>query len=460
MDIKKLNDIMNTIIKKTFIFIVYAVAVFMIAYLVFYALDANYSPVKTEAAVMKTAEKSISTKVFVVRDEEYLSSTASGTIVPLVEDGQRVAEGQNIGAVFSSDDAAEKYVEYIKINEELARFEGISQAEKLNIRDITTYNGETDEEFLKLVTAISNGDYSSADSYAYKVRDRETSKQISLGHDVDTSTVLSSLRTEAQSMSVGEPSYLQADNTGYYINLTDGYEKTLNYTDVDDLNVSQIKNALTSKPNTQKISNVGKLVNNFNWYVVAVVDRNDTTDLAVGKTVKVRFLDSSSEDIKATVAAINSDSSGEVALILKCNTINPDNSGLRIENAEIIVETVSGYRIPKQALTTLDGVNGVFIKRGNLVNFRRITTLYTGDDFVIAATYEAENSAYEQDMDELEEEARIYVNQMSKRNREEPGWIIKNENTSSRLEILEKSYIKLYDEIIVEGNGLYDNKIV
>ena len=25
---------------------------------------------------------------------------------------------------------------------------------------------------------------------------------------------------------------------------------------------------------------------------------------------------------------------------------------------------------------------------------------------------------------------------------------------------LEKSYIKLYDEVIVEGNGLYDSKIV
>ncbi len=460
MNIKRLNGIMNSIIKRTFIFLVYAVAVFMIAYLVFYALDANYSSVKTETAIMKTAEKSITTKVFVVRDEDYLSSTATGTIVPLVEDGQRVADGQDIGAVFSNDEDAERYVESLKVQEELERFEEIDRSEKLNIRDITTYNSETDEEFLKLVSAISDSSYSSISEYAYKVRDRETSRQISLGHDVDTSSVLSSLKAKAQSFSTVTPSFIQADNTGYYINRTDGYEKTLNYEDVKEFTVSQVKNALNSKPDESKISNVGKLVNNFNWYVVAVVERNDTTDLTVGKSIKVRFLDSSSDDIKATVKAINSDSSGEVVLVLQCNTINPDNSGLRIENAEIITETVSGYKIPKKALQTLDGVNGVYIKRGNLVNFRRITTIFTGDDYVIAATYEKENAAYEADMDEIAEEERIYADQFSRRSREEPLWISKNENTNSRAKILEKSYIKLYDEIIVEGNGLYDNKIV
>lgn len=460
MDIKSLNEKMNTIIKKTFMFLVYALAVFMIAYLVFYAIDANYSPVKTETAVMKTVEKSISTKVFIVRDEEYLSSSASGTIVPLIEDGQRVAEGQDIGAVFSNDKEAEKYVELAKLNEELDRFEDISQAGSVNIRDITSYNAQTDEEFLKFVSAISDEDYELSSEYAYSLRDRETSRQISLGYDVDTSDVLDSLNSRISAINVSPPEYLQADNTGYYINRTDGYEKTINYSDVNGLMPSDIEKALKSKPDESKISNVGKLVNNFNWYVVAKVERNDITDLTIGRSIKIRFLDSSSGDIKATVSAINSDSSGYVALILKCNTINPDNSQLRIENAEIILKTISGYKIPKQALRTLDGVNGVYIKRGNLVNFRRITTRYTAEDYVIVDTYEAEQARYENDIDEIEEENRIYVNQIAERRTEEPDWIIEKESINSRAKALEKSYIKLYDEVIIEGNGLYDNKIV
>ncbi len=457
---KELNSGMNSVIKKTVLFIVYALAVFYIVYLAYNAFDANYSPVKTETAVMKTVEKSIETKVFIVRDENYISGKASGTVVPLVEDGQRVAEGQDIGAVFASDEAAEDYLERKKLESELSRFEDIDGSESLNIRNITTYNNTTDEEFLKLVAAISNGDFSSAGEFAYSVRDRETSKQISLGYDVDTSSIISNLKAQISALSEDTPSYLKADNTGYYISSTDGYEQTLSYEKVKELTSSDIERAISSEPDESKISNIGKLVNNFNWYVVASVDRNDADEITVGKTLKVRFLDSSSDDIEAKVSAINSDASGKVSLILKCNTINPDNSQLRIENAEIIVETISGYRVPKEAIRTLDGVNGVYIKRGNLVNFRRITTLYTGDDFVIAATYEAENARYENEKNEIEEENRIYTNQLSRRLGEEPEWIIENEDIFSRSRLLAKSYIKLYDEVIVEGNGLYDSKIV
>lgn len=460
MNTKKINEKINKIIFTTAIVVVYAVAFFMVAYLVYNAIDANYSPVKTETAIMKTVEKSISSKVFIVRDETYISGEANGTVVPLVEEGQRVAEGQDIAAVFANDADAEKYIELQKINEELIRFENIAAADKLNIRDMSSYDVTTNEKFLTLVQALSDGDYSAVSDLAYSVRDRETSRQVSLGYDVDTSAVLSELRAESSSLSSVMPEYLAADNTGYYINSVDGHEKTLSYGDVTKLTTSDIDKAIDSKPDNSKISGIGKLVNNFNWYVVATVERNDIDDLTVGRNVKVRFVDSSAEDVKMTVAAINSDSKGKAALILKCNTITPGTGDLRIENAEIILETISGYKIPKEAMRTLDGVNGVYIKRGNLVNFRRITVLYTGDDYVIARTYEAENANYENQMDEIDAENRIYTAQLSERHREEPSWIIECEDIHSRAMLLEKSYIKLYDEVIIEGNGLYDSKIV
>ncbi|MBP3330770.1 MAG: hypothetical protein J6L89_08055 [Clostridia bacterium] len=460
MKTDNVNSIINKIIKTTVKVLIYAVSVFMIVYLIYLALDANYSPVKTEVATMKTVEKSISTKVFIVRDENYISAKASGTVVPLVEDGQRVGEGQEIAAVFADDKDADKYVELEQIYSELERFENIAAADKMNIRDITTYDQTTNEEFLNLVEAIADADYALVKTHAYSVRDRETSRQISLGYDVDTSDVLSQLSTKAAAMGTIEPSYLIADNTGYYINSTDGYENVIKYSDVKNISVSQAQKALKATPDESKISNIGKLVNNFNWYVVAVVERNDVSSVSVGGNVKVRFLDSSADDVEMTVSAINPDSNGKVALVLRCNTITSDTSQLRVENAEIILETISGYRIPREALRTVDGVNGVYIKRGNLINFRRVTTLYTGDDYVVARTYEAENANYVAEMGEISEENRIYTAQLAERHKEEPDWIIEREDLYSRAKLLQKSYIKLYDEVIVEGKGLYDNRIV
>ena len=80
MNTKKINEKINKIIFTTAIVVVYAVAFFMVAYLVYNAIDANYSPVKTETAIMKTVEKSISSKVFIVRDETYISGEANGTV--------------------------------------------------------------------------------------------------------------------------------------------------------------------------------------------------------------------------------------------------------------------------------------------------------------------------------------------------------------------------------------------
>ncbi len=460
MKTEKMNNRISNIITVTIMVLFYAVAIFMIAYLVYNAFDANYTPVKTEEAVMKTVEESVHTKVFIVRDENYLSSNVSGTVVPLVEDGQRVAEGEKIAAVFAGDEEAGKYVELNRINEEIVRFSNIAEADKLNIRDMTSYNETTNETFLNLVETIADGDYSEISEYAYSVRDRETSRQVSLGYDVDTTGILESLRAEASGLSAAEPSYLVADNTGYYISSTDGYEKALKYENVISLTTDDIEKALKTKADESKISRSGKLVNNFNWYVVAVVERNDADDASVGDTVTVRFTDSAAEDIKMTIAAINSDSEGKVALILKSNSITAGTSQLRIENAEIIFKKISGYKIPKIALRTVDGINGVYIKRGNLVNFRRITVLYTGDDYVITRTYEAENASYEAEIDEIEAGKRLYKSQLSDRSREEPGWIVECEDLYSRAKLISRSYIKLYDEVIVEGNGLYDNKIV
>lgn len=460
MNGNEVNRSINKILKMTGKVMLYAIAVFAIIYIAYTAINANFSPVKTEVALMKTVEKSISTKVFIVRDENYISSNISGTIVPLVEDGQRVGEGQDIAAVFTNDADAGKYVELQKINAECARFENIEAADKLNIRDISTYDQTTNEEFINLVEAISDGNYAEIENHAFSVRDRETSRQISLGYNINTAAFISSLKTEASKIKVPDPVYLQADNTGYYISNSDGYENIIKYSDVSKITTAQVDKALASKPDESKISNMGKLVNNFNWYVVAKVDRTDIDSAKTGDSVKIRFLDSSGDDVSATIAAINSDSSGKVALVLKCNIISADTSQLRIENAEIILDTVTGYRIPKEALRTVDGVNGVYIKRGNLVNFRRITTLYTGDDYVIARTYEAETSNYAEDMDVIEEEERIYTAQLSQRYREEPGWIIEKEDLSSRSKLLQKSYIKLYDEVIIEGKDLHDNKII
>ena len=99
---------------------------------------------------------------------------------------------------------------------------------------------------------------------------------------------------------------------------------------------------------------------------------------------------------------------------------------------------VSGYRIPTEAVVTLESsktgehVPGVYILAGNVVEFRKIRIRVARDGYVISDTYE-EIKAY---LDALTDEERA--------KRTADGW----------------AYLGLNDNIITSGNELYEGRVV
>ena len=93
----------------TILYVVIAIA--FIAFFLYQVFKINYEPVKTEVALEKTVSASAVTQAFIVRDEYPIEASVTGTLVPLVEDGKRVASGDNVAVVFTSDEAAKTYNE-------------------------------------------------------------------------------------------------------------------------------------------------------------------------------------------------------------------------------------------------------------------------------------------------------------------------------------------------------------
>ena len=122
--------------------------------------------------------------------------------------------------------------------------------------------------------------------------------------------------------------------------------------------------------------------------------------------------------IKATVASKTKDKKGdEVAVAFKCNRMNAYIASLRKEQAEIIMHTYTGLKIPMEAVTkNEDGDEGVYVLEGNIAKFKQLRTLYSEDDYLISGETAQEG---------------------------ETG-----------------SFVKLYDAVIVGGKDLYDGKIL
>lgn len=400
---------------------------------------------KTQTAFLKTVEEGIETTVFIVRDEQYLGKIDKNkTSVSLVSDGERVAENELIAAQFDSEEDAENYKQRLYYESELDRYNSLLNQEKINISDIKTYDDNMNFVFQEYVDSIRNNSFVDARENLSEYCKKITSRQSAMGDTIQLENIINDLNSKVNSLKSVSPDFVISKSTGYFVNGVDGYENIIKYKDVKNVTVEMIENALKSEKESDE-SYAGKIIDNFNWYMLCVVTAKDVQNLEEGDSVNVRFENAASMEEKAIVEKINTESKDKVALVLKCNNVTSKEFPLRKEKVKIITDKIEGYSINKDAVRSLDGLNGVYILRGKIVNFRYIDIIYTGDDFLLVRTYEDEINLISQRVQQLNSE------NLSDEELEE-----KKKNF-----ILDSSkYIRLYDDVIVKGSDLSDGKLI
>ena len=75
--------------------------------------------------------------------------------------------------------------------------------------------------------------------------------------------------------------------------------------------------------------------------------------------------------------------SDDCVLILSSNYATSDMNYLRTQAVELIVRSYTGYRVPVASVRMVDGVQGVYVLTGSLVEYRRIVPLYEADGYFI-----------------------------------------------------------------------------
>lgn len=372
-------------------------------------------PVKTTTALNKVVYKSAEVDIFVIRDEKYIVYDAVGTLVPLVEDGTRVKGGDSVAAVFSNTADAESFVEEMEIKNEITYYEALSKADVNFQSDLTQLNSNIKQSLLKYIIVAESGNLSSLKAQTDSVRETITARQRATGESVDYSQKLGELKARLSALSSArhDTKFVSAPSPGYYVSNADGYENAAPYDKALELNCSDIEQLLTSKPENVPANVRGKLIRGYDFYIATLIKAELAAELKVGSTVSINFPNSSVGEIKVQVAKINETKDGMTAVIFASRQMSEELSQLRIEKAEIRLEKHEGYSVPNSAIRIVEGEKGVFILRGNLVTFRKINIVYSDDDISISTV--PENS---------------------------------------------EGYLRLYDEIIVEGKNLYAGKII
>ena len=241
---------------------------------------------------------------------------------------------------------------------------------------------------------------------------------------------------------LGSPSQITAPETGYFIRSSATGRLNAGSDDILALNATDLQAYLNSDPVLPLDGCAGKLVSGFTWKYVGICSAQEGEKLLgsngrpLTQSVKIKFPGQMETPLKAKVSEVSIDEdSGLTRFVLTCETINGDVLRLNRANAQIILGETTGLRIPTEAIHYLkeDGtesetqgenyIPGVYVKYGNLARFCKIDPVDNDHPLVTDGDYR----------------------------------IIMPESSNKEKTISE---VRLYDEVIVSGQNLYDGKLL
>lgn len=397
-------------------YIIYSlVGVFIITYFIHQVVQMNSAPYKTEIAINRDMQSTIQTEAFIVRDEVYITTDNSGgTVVSIAEDGKRVSSGDNVAVVFPSAKSAESYVRIHELEKEIEYYSQLKNRVGIGTNAPSSYSKLIDDACISFITASRETIGSNFDEALTDLRDAITARQLAVGTELSVDAKLAELQAELISINQGAVEYktISAPNSGYYIGSVDGYEKIVDYSKVTSMTCQEIETLLNAKKQETPANVMGKLVDEFDWYFVCTVPYNESGKIEVGKSVKVNIPNTAVGTINCTVMHKGEKEGDSVAVVIKCNLMNRNLANLRIHDIEIIVDDYVGIKISNEAIREVDGEKGVYVQRGNIIQFRKINIIYSTEDYSVVES------------------------------------------------ITDSAYLQQYDSVITQGVDLYDGKVV
>ena len=386
---------------------------------------------ETQTAVSSTLADSVPAKGIAVREEQTLEYSGSGVLTYLLEDGSRVAPGAAVGEIFAGQAQAKSWQKKNELDAELEMLNESQTQELSGGADIEQLLKQQQQSLLSLLEILELEKYDTLDEVRNQLTLTANRMQNATGTVQDLSAQIAALTAErdAAAAAAGTVEYLYAPSPGgYYSSMTDGLEQTVTPQAVEALDTASLKELIESS-DVEPTQSAGKLVSNYEWYFYCLVEDKDA-DRFVNENgqveVEIDFDYTDLKEIPAKVVSVERDPNGGPAkVVLLCDYINAGTVNLRVETAQISFARYDGVCIAQSAVhivTDEDGTQrrGVYVKYGNMVEFKQIDPIFENDEYVIVPA-----------------KTRVGSDEAS----------MKNE-------------VLLYDEIIISGKDLYEGKLL
>ncbi|MBQ7598141.1 MAG: hypothetical protein IJU56_06135 [Clostridia bacterium] len=425
--------------KRTVKIILIIFAVVVLAYIAQDLYFGYTGPVQTEKLYPVKDHQIVSVQGFAVRDENrtqngknisILSLRSDKVYIPTVSDSASVAVGDPIAVQFDTQEQAQLYTRARAYEKKINDLEQLQNLENPTLVNAATLNTDISNAWNNYLEQVESGNYSGLDAAQSRLTVKITTRLLAAGGNLKVASRIEKYAQKKAQIEkkINTKSFVTSPYAGYFISRIDGYEGAYDYQSLVNgkIKISEIENLLKSEPVVPE-SAVGKIIGQNTWFFVCNMTLTDASNLKKGHEVTVDFPKENLFDIPMQVHAVSERTDNTVAVIFQCTQMNEAISALRLETAEITINTYEGFRISNELLRKNDdGLTGVYVLAGKRVQFKPIRILYHGNGYVIAApaVYYLENG-------EVDTEQTPAMQQ-----------------------------IENYDQLIVKGKNLYDGKVI
>ncbi|MDD6236966.1 MAG: HlyD family efflux transporter periplasmic adaptor subunit [Clostridiales bacterium] len=398
-------------------------SVFIILYVVTQAVSFFYSPYETETVFETTINNSIHTSGLVIRNEKVIDQKKQGVLSYQIPNGSKVSKNSVIAMRYATEQDMLTQAKIESITKEInvlteAQRKGATVGATLD--SITTQLNET---YLQLMGDLNNRALDELEDYKLNIQELISKKHIVIGKQADYNAKIASLRAEQkelQSSIQSKPNSVTADHSGYFAQTVDGYEEQFRCEDAGSVSIDTLNQLITQKKevdaNKGEDTYIGKIIDSFEWKMVARVNKTDITSIKAGTSVRLIFHAYGDTEYEATVDSVDFDKDREQnTVVFSCNIMDNNITRMRIEDVEIAKSSVTGIKVPKKAVRYENDEIGVYEKIRQKLYFRKIDKLYETEDYIISKIHEDDSN---------------------------------------------HEYVHQYDDVVIKGKDLYDQKPV
>ena len=402
-------------------FFISAIILFLAVYLGVSFLLTYGSSITTVVVKKGTAEDLISCEGYFFKNSELILSPESGYIDCLKEDDEKVKKGEAVVSIYTNEIDANLKKEISDVTEKITALEKTVKYKTSIGADENKSEQSIAEEIKKIGRLSDKGDIEEI-SQIKKNLNLILLRRVNKIDNADE-TELQILNEELSKLKAkqNEQSHtIYAQSAGIFVSKVDGTEELMSLSALEENGITHKKLQEISrfKPKTKVVTKVdegeavGKLVDNYKWVMVAEVPVSQSELLSVGQEIHMRFSDSDEEPVRGTIIGISGENNGKVIVRIRSNKYSKTVYRSYKSEVQLIKRTYSGIKVPQEALRIVDGKKGVYVLRGDLAKFISVEIKYSDDEWVVVAESDSEGS------------------------------------------------LKLYDEVILKGRNLYNEKVV